>query len=152
MQTEEPTPTVTEESVPPETEGRPAVDAHLAETDNYDGTIVDARGRERTTVRVGVEGNGGRFGFGPPAVHVDSGTTVEWEWTGDGSGHIVRSVGDGPLDSGDALAEPGVNYEFTFEDDGVYNYYCDPHQGVDMKGSIVVGTEYPTTERTDSRY
>jgi len=145
-------PTATPEQTPTEEPGtptanpRPAVDSYLAEVDNYDGTIVGARGRSQITVGVAVEANGGHFGFGPPAVHVDNGATVLWEWTGEGGGHTVVSADDGPLDSGDAVAEPGVNYSYTFESDGIYNYHCAPHQSLGMKGSIIVGDDYPTTE------
>jgi len=143
------TPTTSEESTPtedspePESEGSApaAVDSHLSDVDNYDGTIVDARGQETVTVEVGVAANGGPFGFGPAAVHVDPGTTVQWEWTGEGGGHNVVSAEDGPLDSGSAVSSAGVNYEFTFEEDGVYNYVCVPHEALGMKGSVVVGDE-----------
>jgi len=157
--TPEQTPTATEQRDTPTAEptptgdgnrtdadGRPAVDSYLAEVDNYDGTIVDARGRSRITVGVAVEANGGPFGFGPPAVHVDNGTTVRWEWTGEGGSHIVKSTEDGPLDSGQAVAEPGVNYSYTFEEGGIYNYFCTPRRSLGMKGSIIVGDDYPTTD------
>ncbi|MBX0287434.1 halocyanin domain-containing protein [Halomicroarcula sp. F28] len=142
----EETPTQTEEPGTPTTNPRPAVDSYLAPADNYDGTIVDARRRSQITVGVAVEANGGPFGFGPPAVHVDNGATVLWEWTGAGGAHTVESTGDGPLDSGDAIGEPGVNYSYTFEEDGIYNYFCAPHQSLGMKGSIIVGDDYPTTD------
>jgi len=144
--TPEGTPAPTEEAVTPAAERRPAIDSHLAPADNYDGTIVDARGQSRVTVSVAVEANGGAFGFGPPAVHVDNGTTVQWEWTGDGGGHTVESTGEGPLDSGQAVGASGVNYSFTFESDGIYNYVCLPHEGQGMKGSVIVGDDYPTAE------
>jgi halocyanin-like protein len=108
------------------------------------GSTVDATGQDSVTVEVGVDANGGAFGFGPAAVHVDNGATVQWEWTGEGGGHNVVSDGDGPLDSGSTVSSAGVNYEYTFEEDGIYNYYCAPHQGLNMKGSVVVGEDYPT--------
>ncbi len=107
------------------------------------GSTVDATGQDSVTVEVGVQANGGAYGFGPAAVHVDNGATVQFEWTGNGS-HNVVSAGDGPLDSGSTVSSSGVNYEHTFESDGIYNYYCAPHEGLQMKGSIVVGEEYPT--------
>lgn len=124
----------------------PDFDGYLSDVGNYDGTVTDLTGRDTITVEVGVTGNGGSFAFGPPAVHVDNGTEVLFKWTGEGGGHTVVSEGDGPLDSGDAVAELGVNYEYTFETDGIYNYYCAPHEALGMRGSIVVGTDYPTTE------
>mgnify|MGYP000011035477 CR=1 FL=1 len=116
----------------------------LDQVGNFDGSTVDATGQDTVTVEVGVQANGGAYGFGPPAVHVDNGATVQWEWTGEGGGHNVVSDGDGPLDSGSTTSSAGVNYEHTFEEDGIYPYVCVPHEGLGMKGAVVVGTDYPT--------
>ena len=97
------------------------------------------------TVEVGVQANGGAFGFGPPAIHVDNGATVEWDWTGEGGGHNVISAPDGPLDSGEPVSQSGVQYKYTFDEDGIFTYICEPHEGLGMKGAVVVGTDYPTT-------
>ena len=107
------------------------------------GSTVDATGQDTATVEVGVQANGGPYGFGPAAIHVDNGATVEFDWTGSGS-HNVVSDGDGPLDSGSSVSSSGVNYEHTFENDGIYPYICVPHEGLGMLGAIVVGEEYPT--------
>jgi hypothetical protein len=40
-----------------------AVDSHLTEVSNYDGTVVDARGRDTVTVAVATRANGGACGF-----------------------------------------------------------------------------------------
>jgi halocyanin-like protein len=124
--------------------GPPDFDGFLDDVGNFDGTVVDARGQDTVTVAVGAQGNGGAFAFDPPAVHVDNGATVEWEWTGEGGGHNVVSEGEDPLDSGEAVANSGVNYDYTFDTDGIYNYVCEPHEGLGMKASVVVGTDYPT--------
>jgi len=123
----------------------PDFGGYLDQVGNFGGpgSTVDATGQETVTVEVGVEANGGPYGFGPAAVHVDNGATVEFEWTGNGS-HNVVSNDDGPLDSGDAVSEAGVNYEYTFEEDGIHPYVCVPHEGLQMKGAIVVGEDYPT--------
>jgi halocyanin-like protein len=126
--------------------GKPDYGGWLSDVGNYDGTTVDQTGNSEVTISVGAEGNGGGFAFDPPAVHVDAGTTVVWEWTGQGGGHNVVSDGDGPLDSGSPVAAEGTTYEYTFEEDGIYNYYCSPHEGLGMKGSVVVGTDYKTAE------
>jgi len=122
----------------------PDYGGYLDQVGNFDGSTVDATGQDTVTVEVGVQANGGAYGFGPPAVHVDNGATVEFEWTGEGGGHNVVSDGDGPLDSGSTVSQAGVNYEHTFEEDGIYPYLCVPHEGLNMKGAIVVGEEYPT--------
>ena len=110
----------------------------LADTDNFDGTTVDARGESEVTVAVGAEGNGGAFAFDPPAVRVDLGTTVVWEWTGEGGAHNVVELDDA-FSSGEATSEAGTTFEHTFEEEGRYNYYCNPHRGLGMKGAVVVG-------------
>jgi len=104
---------------------------------NYDGTTADMRGQGDVTVSVGVGANGGPYGFGPPAVWVDPGATVRWEWTGSGTHSVVAE--DGRFDSGDVVSEPGVNFEHTFEEEGVYPYYCAPHRALGMKGAVAVG-------------
>jgi len=124
--------------------GPPDFGGFLDQVGNYDGSVADATGQDTATVEVGVQANGGAFGFGPPAIHVDNGATVQFEWTGNGGGHNVVSDGEGPLDSGSAVSSAGVNYEHTFEEDGIYPYVCVPHEGLGMKGAIVVGTDYPT--------
>jgi halocyanin-like protein len=122
--------------------GDPEYDGWFDDVSNYDGTTVDARGQTDVTVGVGTEGNGGNLAFDPPAVHVDPGTTVVWEWTGEGGAHNVVAE-DSTFDSGDAVTDAGTVFEYTFEDDGRYRYICEPHEALGMKGAVVVGTDYP---------
>jgi len=124
--------------------GPPDFGGFLDPVGNFDGNVADARGQDTVTVAVGAQGNGGAFAFDPPAVHVDNGATVEFEWTGEGGGHNVVQDGGDTLDSGEPVANAGVNYEHTFDTDGIYNYICEPHESLGMKGSVVVGTDYPT--------
>ncbi|MYL16433.1 halocyanin domain-containing protein [Halorubrum terrestre] len=105
---------------------------------NYEGTR-DLRGQDEVTVAVGGGENG--LLFDPPAILVDQGTTVVWEWTGQGGGHNVVEE-NGAFDSGSAVAEEGTTFEHTFEDAGegdVFRYACEPHQSVGMKGAVAVG-------------
>ena len=113
-----------------------AVDRYLNETDNYDGTIQDETGTGSVTVDVGAEGNGGNFAYAPPAVRIDTGTTVTWVWTGDGNAHnVVEETGE--FQSQQAV-EAGYEFEHTFEEPGTYRYYCTPHLGFNMRGAVVV--------------
>ncbi|WP_246987682.1 halocyanin domain-containing protein [Halorientalis marina] len=125
-------------------ETRPDFGGYLEDVSNFEGEVVDERGQDEITIEVGAQGNNGAFAFAPAAVHIDSGTTVVFEWTGEGGGHNVVNEG-GAFDSGDPVASAGVNFEYTFEGDGVYNYFCTPHKALGMKGAIVVGDDYPTT-------
>ncbi|WP_255151774.1 halocyanin domain-containing protein [Halorarius halobius] len=99
---------------------------------NYEGT-VDARGREAVTVVVGAAGNGGALAFDPPAVQVDPGTRVVWEWTGDGE-HDVAS------DDGYASAvQSEGRFGQMFDGVGVSTYACTAHEAAGMRGAVVVG-------------
>ncbi|MFB6166019.1 MAG: halocyanin domain-containing protein [Haloarculaceae archaeon] len=110
----------------------------LSDVGNYDGDVVDATGESQVTIDVGAQGNGGNFAFDPPAVKVDPGTTVVWEWTGQGGGHNV--VGENrEFTSGDIVAEAGHTYKKTFQEKGTVKYYCEPHRPLGMKGVVVVG-------------
>lgn len=120
----------------------PEVDSYLAGADNYDGTVVDATGQDTVTIEVGAGSNG--FGFNPAAIHVDRGTTVRWEWTGDGGGHDV--VNEGGAFESDIYASPGVHLEHTFDVSDIYLYFCRPHRSLGQKGAIVVGQNYDTGE------
>ncbi|KOX92163.1 halocyanin domain-containing protein [Haloarcula rubripromontorii] len=111
---------------------------YVGDSSNFDGSMVVMTDQDEVTVAVGAEGNGGAFAFDPPAVNVSTGTTVVWEWTGEGAGHNVKSEGDGPLDSGSAVAEEGTTYEYTFEETGTYLYNCVPHKALGMVGAVVV--------------
>jgi len=111
---------------------------YLSETSNFDGTVADMTGQDTVTVEVGTEGNGGAYAFAPSAITISQGTTVEFDWTGEGSTHNVVSDGDGPLDSGSAVQAEGVQYEYTFEEAGTYLYNCVPHESLGMKGAVVV--------------
>jgi|APHM01.1.fsa_nt_gi halocyanin domain len=123
-------------------EERPDFGGYLDDVDNFSG-VVDRTGQSEVTVEVGAQGNGGAFAFAPAAVHVDPGTTVVWEWTGEGGQHNVVSEDD-EFES-ELQGESGATFEYTFESDGIYNYYCSPHKALGMKGSVVVGSDYPTT-------
>lgn len=110
------------------------------------GSYADMRGQSDVTVEVGAGGQG--LAFAPTGLWIDPGTTVTFEWTGNGGGHNI--VPDGiPEGSdwsgqGETVSDEGFTHEHTFEAGGVYTYYCQPHQQLDMLGAIAVGGEVPT--------
>jgi halocyanin-like protein len=114
---------------------------------DVDGGYRDARGEDVVTVRVGASGNGGSYAFLPAGLWIDPGTTVEFEWTGEGGAHnVVADEGPAALDSGDPTDTSGVayEYEFTEDDAGITNYICEPHVDLGMIGAIAVGDDVPT--------
>jgi halocyanin-like protein len=126
---------------PPST-GYPSVDDWLAGVDRFDGTVTDRTGTDRTTVTAGAAGNGGHFSFDPLVTKVSAGTTVAWEWTGEGGAHNVafdERAGDAAdADPIEVQTEPGVHYEETVDEPGVYLYYCAPHQSLGGRGALIV--------------
>ncbi|WP_396613050.1 halocyanin domain-containing protein [Haloferax sp. S1W] len=111
-------------------------DGWFERTDNYDG-VHDKTGQDSVTVLVGAEGNGGGFAFGPAAVKVSPGTTVVWEWTGEGGTHNVLERENGLFES-ELTGEEGFTFEYTFEEAGEYKYVCVPHETLGMVGVVVV--------------
>jgi halocyanin-like protein len=114
----------------------------LDDVGNYDGSTMDARGQSEVTISVGADGNGGAFAFDPPAVWVDTGTTVVWEWTGAGGGHNVHAMEGGDFTS-ETVPTEGFTYEQTFEESAIVNYQCDPHAQLGMKAAVAVGDDIP---------
>ena len=121
----------------PTVETEATFDGYLTPTANYDGTVADATGVERPTVTVGAAGNGGSRAYAPPAIAVDPGTTVVWQWTGAGGAHNVVSERTA-FESGLVTAADHT-FEYAFESAGVYKYYCTPHRRNGMKGVVAVG-------------
>jgi len=126
-------------SAPPDYQG------WFSNVGNYDGSTQNMRGQETVTVEVGAQGNGGPNAFAPPAIHVDVGTTVQFEWTGDGLHNVVEDGGG--YESGAPVQEAGVNFEHTYDEAGISKYYCDPHESAGMKGAVVVGDDYPAVQQ-----
>jgi plastocyanin len=87
--------------------------------------------------------------FDPIGVYVERGTTVRWIVDRDvhtttayhpsNDGHSLRIPKDArPWDS-KFLMEKGAHFDVTLSVDGVYDYYCMPHEEAGMVGRIVVG-------------
>jgi plastocyanin len=78
--------------------------------------------------------------FDPASLTVGAGTKVTWTNVG-GTFHTVTG-GDGTPDSSSPingqLPSDGSTYSVTFDKPGTYQYFCQPHFSVGMKGTIVV--------------
>lgn len=109
----------------------------------------DAETRRRVSMTAG-------FGFSPRRLAVDAGTTVRWTNDSD-VGHTVTAYADRiPADAGyfasggfdieraatddvsGGLLAPGEGYDHAFAVAGTYEYYCIPHEGSGMVGTVVV--------------
>jgi halocyanin-like protein len=121
---------------------------YLSDANGFRGTTADRTGQDSVTVQVGTGSQG--LGFTPPAIVVDPGTTVTWEWTGNGGGHNVIHDPEAAADfseevfnSGQKVSEAGYTYEFTFKEEhaGWHPYYCSPHRALGMLGVVAVGID-----------
>jgi halocyanin-like protein len=116
-------------------------------TDNYEGT-VDRTGRDEARIAVGTTGNVGKFAYDPAAVEVSTGTTVVWEWTGEGGQHNVLE-NDGEFESA-LVAEAGHTFQYTFRQPGTFLYICVPHKSLGMRGAVRVTGDPVTRQRPRS--
>lgn len=119
------------------------IDDWLSDAPNYDGSVADMTGSREVTITVGA---GDGFAYDPPAVRVSPGTTVVWEWSGNGGSHDVASE-DGAFQSDRQDAE-GATFEHQFGESGFFPYKCTPHASMGMKGAVVVAEEGATAEES----
>ncbi|PYM83069.1 MAG: hypothetical protein DME09_12120 [Candidatus Rokuibacteriota bacterium] len=100
-------------------------------------------------IRMKSDPRGAEVWFDPIGVRVDPGATVRWVVAANvhtttayhpkNDLHSLRiPVEATPWDSG-FLVNPGDHFEVTLTVEGVYDYFCRPHEEAGMIGRIVVG-------------
>jgi len=120
-------------------------DGGAGTTEQMDGTTEAMGGttEEGTTAGDATEvtvAPGGNLSFDPENLTVSVGETVRWNWDGSGHNIVVESKPDGSSWEGDDadLYDAGHTHEHQFEVAGEYSYYCNPHRGSGMVGSVTV--------------
>lgn len=85
-------------------------------------------------------GPGGSLTFEPAEVTVSTGTTVEWVWRSDYHTVTVESQPEGANwnGTGAEIYNEGYTHVHTFSVAGTYEYYCQPHRGQGMTGTVTV--------------
>ncbi|WP_408959662.1 plastocyanin/azurin family copper-binding protein [Natrinema sp. 74] len=93
--------------------------------------------------------------FEPHVVWVETRGRVTW--TNESGNHSTTAYhadngepqlapdGAAAWDSG-VLSKKGATFEHTFETEGVYQYYCTPHETAGMIGSVIVGRPDPSEQ------
>ena len=89
--------------------------------------------------------------FDPIGLRIEPGQTVRWVMASPGNPHTTTAYhprnanhslripqSAAPWDSG-FLVKPGATFEVTLTVEGVYDYFCLPHEAAGMVGRIVVG-------------
>lgn len=91
------------------------------------------------------------FAFEPDSINISAGDTVLWVNHGAMTHTSTSGTGgvpDGNWDSGPV--SPGGSFEFVFDSEGAFPYYCAPHWQLGMTGTIIVqGTG---VEEVDKHY
>ncbi|EMA39303.1 plastocyanin/azurin family copper-binding protein [Halococcus hamelinensis] len=82
-------------------------------------------------------GSGSGLSFDPEELTIAPGTTVTWEWTGQGGAHNVVAD-DGAFNSGPPEDGDDITFSHTFPEAGEFPYHCAPHEGVGMVGTVIV--------------
>ncbi|WP_338727317.1 plastocyanin/azurin family copper-binding protein [Haladaptatus sp. DJG-WS-42] len=102
------------------------------------------------TVEMWTEGDS--TGYRPDIIWVEKGATVKWKQvSGVHSTTAYHVEYDQPTRIPDeaepwdseVLTDEGMEFEHTFEVEGVYDYFCTPHEKVGMLGTVIVGTPSP---------
>ena len=89
------------------------------------------------TVEVKMGTDSGLLAFEPTTVTISAGDTVKFVNNKLGPHNAVVD-GHGELSHTDLAFAPGESWEQTFNDPGTYSYYCEPHRGAGMVGTITV--------------
>jgi plastocyanin len=94
--------------------------------------------------------DGSHVWFDPIGLHVEPGQTVRWTNRDRGNSHTVtcyhpkiferprRIPAKARAWNSDYLL-PDETFSLRFEEEGIYDYYCVPHEHAGMVGRIVVG-------------
>ncbi len=94
-------------------------------------TTTDRVGAQKANVTVG------DFYFDPTVMKIGVGTTVTWTNVGM-IGHDVKTDKSSPMQGpGSDILDRGETYTYTFNEPGLYLYYCSPHP-VQMRAVIEV--------------
>jgi plastocyanin len=85
-------------------------------------------------------GPGGSLVFDPAEVTVSTGATVQWTWESDFHTVTVESQPEGENwnGTGEETYDEGYTHVHTFSTAGTYEYFCQPHRGQGMVGTLTV--------------
>jgi plastocyanin len=111
--------------------------------------LVVPRGAPAVEIHMRATARGEEVWFDPIGVYVPRGAMVRWIVDRDvhtttayhpSNDHHSLRIPEGaePWDSG-FLTRPGIHFDVTLTVEGVYDYYCMPHEAAGMVGRIIVG-------------
>ena len=81
--------------------------------------------------------DGTNLRFYPASLTINEGDTVRFMWGEEMLPHNSVEQ-NGLFDSGEPEREVNYSYTFGYEQEGVYDFFCEPHEAVGMDGTITV--------------
>ncbi len=119
------------------TSGSAAVAAGGASTVSAQEENGTENGGEDGSTETLTVGPGGETVFEPDSLTIEPGTTVEFVWDSDTHNMVVQS-GPDEWEGHEPIEDAGFSYEHTFEEEGTYEYICEPHVAAGMEGTLSV--------------
>ena len=110
---------------------------------NQSGTPTDdATTEEDPNAKTVAVGPSGRYVFTPGTetpLRISPGTTVKFVWESDTHNIYVDSHPEGADWQGhESIENTGFTYQHTFDVEGTYHYWCEPHKSAGMVADIIV--------------
>merc|ERR1719263_2437934 len=108
-------------------------------------STVNAPGFAATTTTVKMGSDSGQLVFVPDEIKICKGDTVTWVNNKGGPHNVVfdedaipSGVSQEAISMDDQLGDEGATFTMKFGTAGKYSYYCEPHRGAGMLGTLVV--------------
>tara|TARA_Y100001968_G_scaffold65977_1_gene56766 strand:- start:654 stop:1013 length:360 start_codon:yes stop_codon:yes gene_type:complete len=89
------------------------------------------------TVEVKLGTDAGMLAFEPNSINISAGDTVKFV-NNKLAPHNAVFDGNDDLSHPDLAFAPGESWERTFSTAGTYDFYCEPHRGAGMVGTVTV--------------
>lgn len=116
------------------------------------GLATPVQARSGPVVEILMQGNaqGSDVWFDPIGIHVEPGQTIRWINRDPGNAHTATAYHPQNFDRARRIPEgaaswdsdyllPGESFSIVLKVEGVYDYYCIPHEHAGMVGRIIVG-------------
>jgi len=101
------------------------------------GDIVLLQDHSGEVHTVTVDGFGSNLRFVPDTLTINEGDSVQFLWSGQLLPHNAIEQNE-VFNSGDAMRNVDYTYTFSYNQSGVYEFYCEPHRDLGMLGEITV--------------
>ncbi|UDL90423.1 hypothetical protein LGH82_03360 [Mesorhizobium sp. PAMC28654] len=112
--------------------------------------LLAASAAEMVDIRMQGRADGSHVWFDPVGILVMPGQTIRWTNLDSGNSHTTTAYNPANFERKLRMPEaakpwnsdylmPGEAFSVTFTEQGVYDYYCIPHEQAGMVGRIIVG-------------